>query len=241
MKLRPMATGLAGLLAGGLLVMGGTAVATAGPGDTYYACVAKGSGAMRLVKSTTTCRTAESKIAWNRQGPVGPQGASGQQGAPGQQGQTGAQGQKGDKGEQGVQGVQGPKGEKGAQGEKGDKGVKGDTGAKGDTGPKGDTGAQGPKGEPGNAGTLVLVRARVTARVAPGEIKIVTARCPSGRKAVAGGHTLNRLSAGTAVAILNDNPTADDAGWEVGVLSDKDTPAFDLGVYVTCAKAEFES
>jgi len=59
---------------------------------TYYGCVTNSTGAIRIVSSTTTCKTTEHKIQWNDPGPTGPKGATG---AAGPKGATGPQGPQG--------------------------------------------------------------------------------------------------------------------------------------------------
>src|SRR5436309_6560583 len=118
-------------------------------------------GAVRVVKATEQCGSAEVKIHWSIQGPQGVPGLVGATGAQGLAGLAGPQGPKGDTGAAGAQGPKGDTGTNGPQGPKGDPGVaggqgpKGDTGAGGAQGSKGDTGAngaQGPQGDPGVAG-----------------------------------------------------------------------------------------
>jgi hypothetical protein len=80
---------------------------------TYYACVNKSTGAVRIVSKTTVCKATENKIMWNQVGPVGPagpKGATGATGAQGPQGLTGPQGPQGIQGATGAQGPQGPAG-----------------------------------------------------------------------------------------------------------------------------------
>ncbi|HEX7609655.1 MAG TPA: hypothetical protein VF380_03195 [Solirubrobacteraceae bacterium] len=60
--------------------------------STIYTCVKKKGGAMRIVGRSTRCRRGESKLAWNRQGPVGPRGPGGPAGANGSSGTNGSNG-----------------------------------------------------------------------------------------------------------------------------------------------------
>jgi hypothetical protein len=77
---------------------------------TYYACVNKSTGAVRIVSKTTVCKSTENKIMWNELGPAGPAGPKGATGATGPQGPTGATGPQGPTGATGAQGPQGPAG-----------------------------------------------------------------------------------------------------------------------------------
>ena len=96
-----------------------------GASSVIHAC--KGShGSLRIASA---CKSGETAVSWNKQGPGGPQGP---------------QGAKGDAG------PQGPKGDAGPQGLQGPQGSKGDTGPAGPQGPQGPAGAQGPKGDPGS-------------------------------------------------------------------------------------------
>jgi hypothetical protein len=73
---------------------GGYALA-ASNSKTIAVCADKKTGILHL-KTRGRCKSSQTRVTWNQQGPPGPQGAQGSQGA------TGAQGS------QGVQGVQGP-------------------------------------------------------------------------------------------------------------------------------------
>jgi hypothetical protein len=43
---------------------------------TYYACVTTATGAVRIIGSSTVCKSTERKIHWNQTGPQGPPGIS---------------------------------------------------------------------------------------------------------------------------------------------------------------------
>lgn len=89
------------------------------PSDpVVHACV-DAKGAIRLVNGSTTCKSTETGISWNKQGPIGPQGPAGPQGI---QGSPGPIGPGGPQGPEGIQGVPGPAGPVGPQGPKGDPG-----------------------------------------------------------------------------------------------------------------------
>jgi hypothetical protein len=94
-------------------------------GNSIHWCKGK-NGAVRIAK---TCKSGESNVTWNKQGPAGPQGSHGPKG------DTGATGAQGSAGSQGAAGLQGPAGL---------------TGATGPAGPQGSQGSQGPKGDPGS-------------------------------------------------------------------------------------------
>jgi hypothetical protein len=69
----------------------------------YNACVSF-AGAMRIVSTTTACKTNETRISWNQQGPQGPAGPQGPQGPAGATGATGPTGAQGLTGPQGLRG-----------------------------------------------------------------------------------------------------------------------------------------
>lgn len=52
---------------------------------TLSACIGKQTGVMRFTDAGTGCRSGESLVTWNVQGPQGPQGAPGPQGPAGSQ------------------------------------------------------------------------------------------------------------------------------------------------------------
>jgi hypothetical protein len=72
---------------------------------TFFGCVTNSTGAIRIVSSTTTCKTTEHKIQWNNPGPIGPKGATGATGPRGATGSTGPQGSAGPQGPQGNPGT----------------------------------------------------------------------------------------------------------------------------------------
>lgn len=118
-------------------------------GDVIHACQRTADGGIRIVSEGTTCRTGETPLSWNVQGPEGPAGPQGEQGIPGVQGPIGPAGPQGAQGIQGEQGIPGEQGEQGLQGEPGPAGPKGDTGSQGPAGPQGPPGPQGPAGPSG--------------------------------------------------------------------------------------------
>ena len=90
----------------GMLLACGVAYATIPDGNgTIHGCYAKSGGALRVIDvSVTNCKSTETSLAWNVQGPPGPQG---QKGPQGQQGPEGVQGPQGNQGPPGVQGPSG--------------------------------------------------------------------------------------------------------------------------------------
>src|SRR2546421_7906829 len=94
------------------LALGGGAYALSGipdRGGVYHGCVDPKAGALRVVKSASSCRKTttvtrgrrrvripgESAIAWNQQGRSGQNGLNGVPGQPGQPGQAGSPGLSG--------------------------------------------------------------------------------------------------------------------------------------------------
>ena len=59
---------------------------------TINGCVSNKSGALRVVNSPSACKSGETAISWNQQGPQGPQGIQGPQGNLGQPGVNGENG-----------------------------------------------------------------------------------------------------------------------------------------------------
>lgn len=105
MTARGLLIGLAGTVA-----IAGTAVvyATIPSNNVISGCYTKSGGALRVVDpSTTNCKTGETSIAWNVQGPIG---LTGPQGVQGPQGATGLQGIQGLTGAAGAIGPAGPAG-----------------------------------------------------------------------------------------------------------------------------------
>jgi hypothetical protein len=157
-----------GVLAGGVVALGGASIAGAASKDTdtVRGCAAYRGGALRVVKGDDSCRRTEFSVTWNKQGPEGDKGVRGLRGAAGEDGKNGARGVAGPAG---PSGPVGPQGEKGAAGEagpagapgrdgaaaaKGDPGERGEKGEKGDTGPVGAPGPQGEKGDTGEKGEV---------------------------------------------------------------------------------------
>ncbi|MFZ1881412.1 MAG: collagen-like protein [Gaiellaceae bacterium] len=94
-----------------LLTLAGVAYATIPNDGTIHGCYARSGGSLRVIDaSVTNCKSTETSLDWNVQGPTGPTGATGPQGAPGA---TGPQGAPGPQGPAGAQGPQGPAGASG--------------------------------------------------------------------------------------------------------------------------------
>lgn len=63
--------------AAALTAAGGAVALATHDTNTLHACAADRKGALRLVDSETSCGKSETPVAWNVQGPQGPQGGSG--------------------------------------------------------------------------------------------------------------------------------------------------------------------
>jgi Collagen triple helix repeat (20 copies) len=89
-----------------LLVAAGVAYATIPDGSgVIHGCYARSGGSLRVIDNgVTNCRSGETALQWNVQGPPGPQG---QQGTTGPQGPAGAEGATGPQGPAGPQGPSG--------------------------------------------------------------------------------------------------------------------------------------
>jgi len=141
---------IAGLVLGVALV-GSVAWATI-PGTTgvingcYRTSLDDQKGQLRIVDDPASCRSNESAIQWNQEGPTGDTGAQGLQGIQGETGATGAQGPQGNTGAVGATGPQGETGTIGTTGATGDRGESGEQGIAGIQGEAGPTGPQGPSG-----------------------------------------------------------------------------------------------
>ena len=75
---------LAVIAATAILVGGGTYFATAETTpDPVNACVTKSTGAVRIVATTTLCKSSEARLSWNLSGPQGLPGTNGTDGVSG--------------------------------------------------------------------------------------------------------------------------------------------------------------
>ena len=88
---RPRAAGIA--IVGALLAA--LAVASSAQATTYYACVKRKGGSIRLVARGARCKRNERKISFNSQGVPGNKGSTGPKGATGKTGNTGTNGTTG--------------------------------------------------------------------------------------------------------------------------------------------------
>jgi hypothetical protein len=109
----------------GAFSAGAIAVAQSGGSSSAVVngCVAKKSGQLRvLAKGKTKCKSGESALSWNKQGPAGAAGAAGASGAAGTQGERGPAGTAGAAGARGPAGADGAPGADGADGATGPQG-----------------------------------------------------------------------------------------------------------------------
>ena len=193
------------------------------------------------------CPDGETEIAFNQQGPAGPEGQTGAAGPTGatgpkgETGETGATGPVGPKGATGATGPTGPKGATGATGATGAKGAtgatgatgpKGATGAQGDTGPKGATGPQGPAGADGVSGWERVESAQVYVPVKG--VAVETAKCPAGKRVVGGGVTSD---ASWETRITSSAPNYNATSWFGSVKNDSGGVVGVMQVYAICVQA----
>jgi hypothetical protein len=103
-----MGRGRIALVLVGALAISGVAIASSSQGraETVRACASKKTGALRLLRGRR-CRSAETHVSWNAQGPRGLRGATGVQGATGPAGAVGLEGPQGTPGAAGAQGPAG--------------------------------------------------------------------------------------------------------------------------------------
>jgi hypothetical protein len=99
----------------------------------------------------------------------------------------------------------------------------------GPQGPKGDPGAQGPAGIPGPAGISGLESVQSsTITLGGGQTNEITASCPAGKKALAGGWETQ-----SGVFVRWSRPVASNTGWQVLAQNDAPYPA-PLSSYAIC-------
>jgi hypothetical protein len=181
------------------------------------------------------------------QGAVGPEGPQGPQGLKGDKGDPGAEGPAGPAGPVGPPGPQGPKGDPGATGSQGAKGDKGDpclssdpacrgpqgpAGPAGPQGPAGPTGPVGPEGPQGPPGVSELETATNSGSTSSSGTSII-ARCPVGKRAIAGGHTYSPANQ-TGVTIPTSLPLSDFSGWQI--IARKSNDPVTVTAYAVCAR-----
>ena len=112
-------TALALAVVAGVAYAGGGSSATA----AIRACRNKTSGVLRVVNAGANCRTGETLLTWNVEGPAGPSGIAGPKGDSGVAGATGGTGPQGGTGRTGPPGPQGAAGLIGPPGLDGSQGV----------------------------------------------------------------------------------------------------------------------
>jgi hypothetical protein len=163
-----------------VLTVSGLAVAAIrSSSGEIHSCYSKKSGALRIVKSGTKCKSSENALAWNQRGPTGPRGAKGARGPAGKQGTAGASGATGATGARGTTGAKGATGPAGPTGATGSLlGGPGTTGPTGPTGPTGATGGTGGTGPTGDTGPSTIAQS-------------------GGQTVVAGGSDVTLASSGT--------------------------------------------
>lgn len=98
---------VASAAAAALLVAAGVAYATIPDSNgVIHGCYARSGGSLRVIDaSVTNCKSTETSLDWNVQGPQGPQGPTGPTGPAGPQGTAGPQGPQGPAGPQGPPGL----------------------------------------------------------------------------------------------------------------------------------------
>ncbi len=192
-----------GALAGSVVAVGGMAVASSATNNqVIYAYVAKKTRYVRIVNATTTCKTTEYKVNWNRTGP---------QGEPGL-GATGHSGPQGPRGPQGSKGDTGPQGPKGEKGDTGSQGPKGDKGEKGDAGPQGPQGERGPQGPAGSTSLRVSYNAKAFKLTSPTSDHVI---CPDGWFATGGSYTLYKGDVDDVTGTAPYAPSGSPIGWSI--------------------------
>lgn len=183
-------------------------------GNVIHGCYHNQNGSLRVVDSEQDCKNNETHMTWNQTGPQGLQGLPGPQGE---------------------QGIQGPAGPQGPQGETGATGATGPQGLQGPQGPAGQPGATGPAGPQGPAGVsgYQLVHGFFSDLGdvdVPGlQSKEAIVFCPSGKKAIGGGHwQYGNMEITTSMAIfpginvsVDELPAGTQAGdgWIVGAYN----------------------
>jgi hypothetical protein len=158
----------------------------------------------------------------NNQGSIGPKGDTGPAGPQGPQGIPGPKGDKGDKGETGLQGIQG------------EKGLIGDQGLQG---PKGEQGLPGKDGHDGINGinTSLGWEKIQNATSSSGMDQTLTTICPSDKKVISGGYSLDP---GSIVSFFTyENYPSSDNSWTATVHRSSSTKDWTLKVYAICVSA----
>jgi hypothetical protein len=194
MRRNRVISAIVGALAGTVIAGGSAWGLSAATGTTIHACYQTGTGAVRVIGATQTCRSAETAISWERVGADGPPGDTG---ARGIQGVQGLPGQDGADGQDGVSATTAPE-SGGANCVAGGVRITAANGAgfacngvDGTNGTDGADGADGPQGPPGHdvLSGYEVVRGPTTELLVwdtdhPYDINV---SCPSGKKVLGGG------------------------------------------------------
>ncbi|HEX2054572.1 MAG TPA: hypothetical protein VHJ78_12710 [Actinomycetota bacterium] len=93
--MRRMKSPVAAAVASSILtasLVGGVAIAQTSEPAVITACVQSHNGSVRIVGSAEDCKSNESGLVWNQQGPQGPQGLPGEKGEQGDPGPAGPSG-----------------------------------------------------------------------------------------------------------------------------------------------------
>jgi hypothetical protein len=230
------------LVAGGLLVLPGSARAAQEAPPTIHLCITKSGpdkGSVRFVAPRQDCKVGEMSVRV-----VGGPDQSGVRVQEGDQppltGPRGEWGAREAQADLGLPGLQGPAGRAGPPGPPGPEGKEGKEGPEGPEGPEGKEGPPGPNGATG------YLRVETTSAPASGdggapEIASATASCPGGRKVVGGGYEVDAGPAGEGnnpaeVAVTQDRATSDTA-WSVSAVTGNkdDVGAWTISAYAICA------
>lgn len=181
---------------------------------TYLFTVIRNSPAPSRAAFYVTTNAA--RASEGREGPAGPQGPAGPAGADGLPGPQGPEGPQGPAGPAGATGATGETGATGATGATGPQGPQGSQGPQGPQGPQGFMGPAGPAGSNGVSGFERAVGDSGPILMDSGASWWVSATCPAGKRAVAGGYEL--LSQAVNLTVTVSAPLeADPATWRVAV------------------------
>ena len=218
------AVSISAVIVGLFLVASLAGFASAGAeANVIHACYKNetGSGQLRILVATDSCKKNEMALDWNIAGPPGPQGPPGPLGPQGPAGPEGKIGPAGPAGPQGPSGPAGPAGPQGKQGADGPEGPAGPLGPQGPAGPQGPQGAQGPQGPQGPAGPAGpgLSSLEVAEGLSPlnsDDDKTILVLCPAGKQVMGGGASIGGPS---SVALTESDFYLDDFGKRVGWLA----------------------
>jgi hypothetical protein len=230
----------------------------------YTGCVDKTSGILRVLTPTgQTCRNSEVAIDWNQVGPQGPQGIQGPKGDTGATGATGPEGPAGPTGADGEDGADGAPGAAGADGEDGvsvtsETLAAGDTncanggskftaangityacnGADGQDGEDGQDGATGPPGEGTSIAGWEIVSRSQTLVGTFGTFATAQVDCPSGKRPLGGGGTLEENASFKLISSSPVSPSvaSPNGGWSIRYyIQAPPVAGWPVHVYAICA------